>query len=74
MAQTRHIPTRMCRVCRRKLPQSELSRWTVQAGTLVADDATPAPGRGYYSCSPRCAEIIPRTISSKTITKRTNKE
>lgn len=53
---------RRCRVCRTQLPADQLTRWTVQDGRLVADSRTKAPGRGYYSCSPKCAEILPKTI------------
>jgi len=55
---------RRCRVCRTPNPVSKLQRWTVQAGQLVADGNRKATGRGYYSCSERCAEILPKTIKS----------
>lgn len=55
---------RRCRVCRASLPASKLTRWTMQNGELVADSAQKAPGRGYYSCSDRCAEILPKTIKT----------
>ncbi|HSX02813.1 MAG TPA: DUF448 domain-containing protein [Candidatus Saccharimonadia bacterium] len=58
-------PTRSCRVCRRRLPKAELLRWTVVEGELRPDRAQTAPGRGYYSCSEKCAEILPRTLKRK---------
>jgi predicted RNA-binding protein YlxR (DUF448 family) len=59
-----HVPLRRCRVCRTGRPKAQLKRWTIQAGQLVADDNQTAPGRGYYSCSPKCEEILPKTIKS----------
>ena len=60
-----HTPLRRCRVCRRQLPKVDLARWTVVEGALRADGAQTAPGRGYYSCSEKCAEILPRTLNRK---------
>ena len=60
------IRLRRCRVCRRQLPQAELHRWTLVNGQFVRDavgDRT--PGRGYYSCSDRCDEILPKTMLKK---------
>lgn len=58
-------PTRMCRVCRTKAPQSALHRWTLQQGVLQPDQGGKAAGRGYYSCgNPRCIEILPKTIKN----------
>lgn len=56
--QTRHTPMRQCRVCRTQAAQHVLQRWTLQAGTLEADTNHRQPGRGYYSCSERCADIL----------------
>jgi len=39
-----------------------MTRWVLQNGDLVADAKQTAPGRGYYSCSERCAEILPKTM------------
>ena len=57
-----HQPLRRCRVCRRQAPKRELTRWTVQGGVLVADGSRAALGRGYYTDSARCAEILPKTL------------
>lgn len=52
-------PERMCRICRGKHPQAELTRWVRSAdGTLLRDDTKRSPGRGYYSCSPACADKL----------------
>jgi predicted RNA-binding protein YlxR (DUF448 family) len=56
---------RRCRVCRTPQLQSELQRWTFDGLQVVADTVKRAPGRGYYSCSQRCAEILPKTIKHK---------
>lgn len=60
-----HTPLRRCRVCRKQAPKAELARWTVVEGELRPDPSQTAPGRGYYSCSEKCAEILPRTIKRK---------
>ena len=64
-AVSKHQPLRWCRICRRQLPKSDLQRWTVQEGELRVDIEQTAPGRGYYSCSPKCADIMPRTLNRK---------
>lgn len=56
------VPLRRCRVCRTQLPKSELQRWVRAESGLEADDLQKRPGRGYYSCSPKCAEILPMAI------------
>jgi predicted RNA-binding protein YlxR (DUF448 family) len=55
-----HVPLRRCGVCRQQLPKAQLTRWTVREGSLERDSSQTGPGRGYYSCSERCAEIINR--------------
>lgn len=57
-----HEPLRRCRVCREQAPKRELTRWTVQNGRLVADRDKAAVGRGYYTDSAQCEEILPKTI------------
>jgi predicted RNA-binding protein YlxR (DUF448 family) len=57
-----HLPLRRCRVCRTQHPKPELLRWTIHEGNLVQDAGQQLAGRGYYSCSPKCAEILPKTI------------
>jgi len=63
-----HVPMRRCRVCRTPHPKAQLTRWTATEGVLTADPAQTHPGRGYYSCSEKCYEILPKTI--KTTKKR----
>ena len=63
---TKQVPSRRCRGCRRQLPQAQLHRWTLVDGRLVRDaDGDRATGRGYYSCSERCDEILPKTLKKK---------
>ena len=60
-----HMPIRRCRVCRVTRSKAELKRWTLTDGRLKQDEAKTAPGRGYYSCSERCSEILPMKFKSK---------
>lgn len=64
MAAGKHTagPTRQCRVCRMRKPKLELLRWVIREGNLAQDPAQQLPGRGYYSCSPKCTAILPKTI------------
>jgi len=62
---TRHVPLRRCRVCRQQLPKLDLRRWVVVDGELRRDEDQILPGRGYYSCSNKCDEILPKTIKRK---------
>ncbi len=57
-------PVRMCRACRARHPQSELSRWVIRNGQLVADQARRFGGRGIYSCSETCATQLQGNIPS----------
>lgn len=59
---TQGKPMRRCRVCRTAHPKAGLQRWVKGEAGLVPDDSQKMPGRGYYSCSPRCAEILPMAI------------
>jgi predicted RNA-binding protein YlxR (DUF448 family) len=59
-----HVPMRRCRVCRTPHPKAQLTRWTVTDGKVSADTPQTAPGRGYYSCSDKCSEILPKTIKA----------
>ena len=64
-------PLRMCVICRRRLPKTELLRMVRRiegAGTALSTDGTPglvedhdqtASGRGWYICrEPRCKEKL----------------
>ena len=62
------VPMRRCRVCRAPHPKYEMQRWTVVNGQAAPDTAQTATGRGYYSCSEHCHEILPKTI--KTVNKK----
>lgn len=52
------MPVRMCRVCRRRFEQSELTRWTMPDGHLAPDEGAKAPGRGMYTCSDNCTQKL----------------
>lgn len=62
MGATRHVPVRMCVICRRRLPQAELARHVLAPeGGLVADPEKTRPGRGWYLCPDRaCAARFAR--------------
>ncbi len=62
-----HQPMRRCRVCRQPHAKSDMLRWVVSEGVVTPDPTQRAAGRGYYSCSERCQEILPKTI--KTVNK-----
>ncbi|HUD11580.1 MAG TPA: DUF448 domain-containing protein [Candidatus Saccharimonadia bacterium] len=59
-----HTALRRCRVCRTQMPKSALMRWTIADGSIREDPKQISPGRGYYTCSKRCAEILPKTIKN----------
>lgn len=59
-----HVPLRSCRVCRRQLPKAQLTRWVVWEGALERDASQTMPGRGYYTCSERCEQILPKTLKN----------
>ncbi|HSH31630.1 MAG TPA: DUF448 domain-containing protein [Candidatus Saccharimonadales bacterium] len=62
---TKHIPLRRCRVCRQQKPKAELARWTMAAGVIAPDPNQTAIGRGWYSCSPKCAEVLPLAVKKR---------
>jgi len=63
-----HVPLRICRGCARKGPQSEMLRFIVAEGTLVADQRGDLAGRGIYCCNhTTCRE---RLAKNKKIRKR----
>lgn len=50
----RHVPIRMCAVCRERHPKRELSRYVRPGGKgtpPVPDPDQRIPGRGVYVCS-----------------------
>jgi uncharacterized protein len=50
-------PTRTCAGCGRKAPKAKLWRYVARNGTLSADPAGTAAGRGAYTCPERpCVE------------------
>jgi predicted RNA-binding protein YlxR (DUF448 family) len=55
---TAAAPLRSCRVCRSKMPKSQLTRWVAGPQGLEPDPLQGQPGRGYYSCSTACAEKL----------------
>lgn len=55
----KHIPIRMCTICRERRPKSALSRFIPQQGASqpLADTLQILPGRGCYVCaSDSCRE------------------
>ena len=48
-----HVPTRMCAICRRRMPKQELVRHVLspQGGEFLVDESQTQPGRGWYVCS-----------------------
>ena len=48
-----HVPTRMCAICRRRMPKQELVRHVLspQGGEFLVDESKTQPGRGWYVCS-----------------------
>ncbi len=55
-AAEKHIPIRMCVICKERLPKSALSRFVSREGAFaLADPRQVLPGRGSYCClSPSC--------------------
>ncbi len=54
-------PERSCAVCRKRLPQAQLQRWTIIAGEAQQGQQD---GRGYYSC-PNCADKAKMVIEGR---------
>lgn len=57
-------PERSCAVCRKRLPQAQLQRWTIADGQAMVDEKTKQDGRGYYSCAD-CADRAQMVITAK---------
>jgi predicted RNA-binding protein YlxR (DUF448 family) len=53
---TLHKPVRMCVSCRERKDKSQLSRYTIQSGTLTEDKNHNQQTRGIYICSTQCLE------------------
>lgn len=59
----KHVPIRMCVICRKRLPKREMTRYACPggAGESVLDEAQRLPGRGFYLCSDEaCGERFAR--------------
>ncbi len=62
----KHIPQRMCIVCRTRLPKNDLFRYVCQRNgqdrpALEFDPQQILPGRGFYVCSdPGCQRALSR--------------
>lgn len=65
MSDTRHTPTRMCRVCRTCRPKQELERWVLGPEGLTLDTKQIMPGRGYYCCRSTCSTHIHSKVALK---------
>ena len=65
------VPTRSCVVCRQKAPKSELQRWVVVDGAVVADEAQVHQARGYYAHVACAEQAGPRILGrAKSLIKR----
>ncbi len=65
-AESRHVPLRMCAVCRERRPRRDLLRHTLIEGKPVPDLKQVAPGRGLYICGkPECAERFAKSRGPK---------
>ena len=50
----KHIPIRMCVICRERFPKQDLARFVClgrQSRGVVYDRANILPGRGFYVCT-----------------------
>jgi Predicted nucleic-acid-binding protein implicated in transcription termination len=69
MGKAKHIPIRMCCICRKRAPKRTLARYVGVPGVAdpVLDREQIVPGRGAYLCGePRCEEaFIRRTAQRK---------
>ena len=64
----RHIPVRMCAICRTRAPKNRLARHTLPAGQTepVPDERYTAPGRGIYLCGEeRCRKAFSQRYAKK---------
>ena len=66
-------PLRMCVVCRKMLPKTELTRVALNKEGGIAPDRTgKAPGRGAYIC--RSAECRAKSVKSKALSRAFKRE
>jgi len=58
LARGKHVPIRMCVVCRRRRPKRELLRIVRTPEGFILDESGKLPGRGAYVCpdNPACWE------------------
>lgn len=66
----KHIPIRMCVICRRRAPKAALTRFTAVSNPAgpVPDPKQQAPGRGMYICDePRCREAFSRRSAKRKV-------
>ncbi len=55
----KHIPLRMCMVCREMKPKTKLIRFINADGKVVVDETMKQQVRGAYMCnSPECAKNL----------------
>ncbi|BCS86803.1 YlxR family protein [Pseudodesulfovibrio sediminis] len=67
----KHIAERMCIVCRKKFPKTELTRYVRPDGASETDQEGPihdpkqiCSGRGFYLCGQtQCRERFPKVVS-----------
>ncbi len=64
----RHVPMRMCAICRKRAPKNTLTRFiqTSEKADPVPDQKQKAPGRGVYVCDEaRCREAFSRRSAKR---------
>lgn len=62
----KHIPIRMCVICRSKMEKFKLNRYVFINGKLVLDEKQRLPGRGFYLCNNiKCKEIAEKKLLKK---------
>jgi predicted RNA-binding protein YlxR (DUF448 family) len=52
------MPTRMCRICRKRADQDSLTRWAQADSGWIEDPKKRISGRGVYTCSPECSDKL----------------
>ena len=70
----KHIPKRMCIVCREKFNKKELNRYVFRDSRFVLDKQQTMPGRGFYLCNKSgCRQLAEKkfqALESKIKSKR----
>ncbi len=54
----KHIPIRMCVVCKERFPKNELKKFVLTDKGILFDYYQKLPGRGFYLCNKKDCERI----------------